>query len=109
MIYFELFLAAFVAAFVSDLSGFMDSVKEFAGRRLGHPVRRLRPLDCPLCLSWWCCLAYALARGAVSVLTVAYIALLALMCRPLCELVRVAVEGMLAICRWLCRLVEEWQ
>lgn len=109
MIYFDLFLVAFVAAYVSELSGFMDTLKDVVGRWLGRPVRRLRPLDCPLCLAWWCCLVYAVARGAVSVSTVAYIALLSLMCRPLCEIVRLALEGLLALCRLLCGKMEEWR
>ena len=99
MIYLELFLVAFVATFITELSGFMDSVKDWRGRWLGRPVRRLRPFDCSLCMTWWTCLAYAFACGKLSVITLAYVAGLAMLARPLAELVRAVVEVVLSLCR----------
>ncbi len=99
MIYLELFLVAFVATFITELSGFMDSVKDWLGRWLGRPVRRLRPFDCSLCMTWWTCLAYAVGCGKLSVMTLAYVALLAMLARPMAELARAFVEVVLSLCR----------
>lgn len=106
MIYWKLFLTAFVAVFVADLSGFMDSVKDLLGRWLGRPVRRLRPFDCPLCMTWWTCLAYVAVNGELSVIAVAYVAALAMLARPLAELARAVIEVVLSACRMLADLVS---
>lgn len=106
MIYWKLFLVALVAVFVADLSGFMGSVKDWFSRWLGRPVKRLRPFDCPLCMTWWTCLAYAVGNGEISVAVVAYTAALAMLARPLAEFVRAVIEVLLSGCRMLADLVS---
>lgn len=83
MIYTELLLITAVVVFVVDLSGFTVSWKRALGRLLARDIGTVKPFDCSLCMSWWCCLAYACCTGSLSVCVVAYIALLSYMTRPL--------------------------
>lgn len=93
--------------FIADLSGFPDAVRGLL-RTISHGrVDRVKPLDCSLCLTWWVCLVYSLLAGAFRVEVVAYIALLALMARPVADVVNIVLElinkGINFICR-ICRI-----
>ena len=88
-IYAELPLLATVVVFVVDLSGFTASWRGALARFLKVDPGRLRPLrpfDCSLCMTWWTCLAWALARGGLSLLTVAESAALAWLSVPIANI-----------------------
>ena len=74
-IYVELFLVAFVTVYVVALSGFTDTwlgwLSRFTSRYGYGPVKELRPFSCPLCMTWWCCLAWCLIRHRLSLPAVA--------------------------------------
>ena len=95
MIYIDLLLIAAVVVFVVDLSGFTPNWKDALGRILHRDVDRVKPFDCSLCMTWWCCLIYAWCVGALSVGVVAYIALLAYMTWPIQQLLVLIREGVL--------------
>lgn len=83
-IYAELPLVAVVVVFIVDLSGFTDSWRTALARFLRvTAIRPLRPFDCSLCMTWWCCLAWAAIRGGLSLLTVTESALLAFASVPI--------------------------
>ena len=79
-IYFELFLLALVVIYVVDLSGFSDTLLRWVNRWLRRyhygPLAELRPFTCSLCMVWWCGLAWALYRDALTWSTAAYVAAL---------------------------------
>ena len=75
-IYLELLLISAVVIYVVDISGFTQSWKEgLASLLSGGRSNRLRwsgrPFSCSLCMTWWCCLAWALIRGQLSLPVVA--------------------------------------
>ena len=75
-IYLELLLVSAVVVYVVDLSGFTQSWKEgLASLLSGGRTSRLRwsgrPFSCSLCMTWWCCLAWALVRGQFTLPVVA--------------------------------------
>lgn len=99
-IYAELALVAVVVVFIVDLSGFTGSWRGFLARVLGvRELRPLRPFDCSLCMTWWCCLGWAALRGSLSLPTVAASALLAFLSGPLGQI-------MVLINEWLTHLIE---
>ena len=99
-IYAELPLVAVVVVFIVDLSGFTGSWRGCLARVLGvRDLRPLRPFDCSLCMTWWCCLGWAALRGSLSLPTVAASALLAFLSGPLGQL-------MVLINEWLTHLLE---
>lgn len=82
--YIDTALAALVAIYVVDVSGFTDSWRDGLARLL-H-VRNLRPLppfDCGTCMAWWTALAYGLIAGGDPVLILAESALLSLLALPI--------------------------
>lgn len=82
--YIDTALAALVAIYVVDVSGFTDSWRDGLARLL-H-VRTLRPLppfDCGTCMAWWTALAYGLTAGGDPVLVLAESALLSLLALPI--------------------------
>ena len=75
-IYLELLLVSSVVVYVVDISGFTQSWKEgLASLLSGGRTNRLRwsgrPFSCSLCMTWWCCLAWALIRHQLSLPVVA--------------------------------------
>ena len=100
-VYVDISLAAWLTVFVVDLSGFTQSWKGALARWLRVDPDRLKvkPLDCSLCMTWWCCLGWAALRGSLSLPTVAASALLAFLSGPLGQL-------MVLINEWLTHLLE---
>lgn len=92
MIYSELLMVAFIAIFIADLSGFPDVVKEKIREYTRWNIRRLRPLDCSLCLVWWCCLLYAWICGELNIWTAGYSAMLSLLAWPVGNVIRLALD-----------------
>lgn len=83
-IFAELPLVAVVVVFIVDLSGFTNSWRTALARFLKvNALRPLRPFDCSLCMTWWCCLAWAAIRGQLTLLTVTESALLAFASVPI--------------------------
>lgn len=79
-IYAELALLWAVVVFIVDLSGFTDFLLKRISRfttRHGYPaVKSLRPITCSTCMTWWCCLLWALIRKDFTLPIVAYSAAL---------------------------------
>lgn len=99
-IYAELPLVAVVVVFIVDLSGFTSSWRDALARFLKvASLRPLRPFDCSLCMTWWCCLAWAAIRGGFSLLTVTESALLSFLSVPICN-------AMIFIHEWAVTLIE---
>lgn len=64
MFYFEMFLLAFVVAFIVDVSGFVGSVKPGINAVLHRdPEARLKPFDCSLCMCFWAGVVLCAVRG----------------------------------------------
>ena len=96
--YIEIILAALVAIYVVDVSGFTDSWRAALARLL-H-VRELRPLppfDCGKCAAFWTAIITASVLGEFSVTTVALAALLSLLSLPIGQAMIFIREGLAAL------------
>lgn len=80
-IYIDLLCIAAAVVFIVDVSGWTDTLlgalSKFTKKHGAGPVRSFKPLTCSLCMTWWCCLAYALLTRTFSLPVLAYIAGLA--------------------------------
>ena len=70
-IYFELLLVTAIVVYIVALSGWTQTWLGWLSKLCKGPVRQLRPFSCAQCMTWWCCLAWALFRGQFSLPTVA--------------------------------------
>lgn len=67
-----------VCVFVVDVSGWTETWRGWLAAAFKvQRLRRLRPLDCSLCLTWWSCLGWAIGTRSLSLGAVAGAALAA--------------------------------
>lgn len=97
MEYLNILLLAIIVVFVVDISGIIDTCKDYLGKWLNIKVGRLRPLDCSLCMTFWVCLIYAICVGAFSISMLAYIALLSFLSMRIADLMRLADDLLCAL------------
>lgn len=104
MIYTELATVALIVDYIVGASGFTTSWRTAVAKRLGlkeHQMRPLKPFDCATCMTWWCCLAWALIRHDFTLWTVAASAALSLLSIPITDLLLFIREGLSALLRKL--------
>lgn len=92
-------MAALVAVYIVDVSGFTDSWRNGLARLL-H-VQRLRPLppfDCGTCMAFWTALVWSIVCGEFDLLHVAVAAACSLLAYP-------AGQFMMLIREWLVILI----
>lgn len=96
----DIVIIAILCCFVIN-SGAVDSLKRAIWRWLkgSVPFRdfSLKPLDCELCLTWWCGLGYIIISGNLSLLALLCVALVAWCTPVIVELLHLLVD----IPRWL--------
>lgn len=85
MVYVNLIALSAVIAYITEVSGIIDNLKYALGRWLGVTVSRLKPLDCSLCMTWWCGLIYIICVGECSVINIAFVALLSALAHNIAE------------------------
>lgn len=95
MIYLDLFLVALVTIYVVDISGFTESWRGWVANMLHiSKMKPLPPFDCGKCMTWWVCLIYSICVGQISLLTIAYSALLSHLSIPI-------GQGLIFIREWI--------
>lgn len=76
----NLFLITLIVVYIVDLSGFIDSVKQFIWRHFIKVGRwqnvSFKPFSCSLCLSWWVGLIYIFVTNQFTIPMIAYVAAL---------------------------------
>ena len=79
--YLNIFLLTLLIVFVLDCTDFYDNIFQAISKALTHgkftKVKHIKPFACSLCMSFWVGLAYLLIVGALSVGSIAYVALMA--------------------------------
>ena len=82
--YIQLLLVALVTIYIVDVSGFTESWRDALARMLHVTrLRSLKPFDCGKCMTWWVCLIYALCTGHLTLVTIAFSALLSHLSVPI--------------------------
>lgn len=90
-------LAAAIAVYIVDVSGFTESWRGLLARRLGITERSLRPLppfDCGKCAAFWTCIATSAIEGSLSLATVAWSALMSLLALPAGQLMALVRDAL---------------
>lgn len=86
---------AILCCFVVN-SGAIDNLKRALWRwlRRDRPYKEfsLKPLDCELCLTWWCGLSYIIFSGDFSLLSVLCVALVAWCTPVIVEILNLLVD-----------------
>lgn len=84
MILLDLFFIHLIVVIVIDIIGFVDTLKDWlwlSVKGCRCPLGwRLRPFDCSLCMTFWCCMVYILVEGEFSLPYMASSLFLAVMC-----------------------------
>ena len=100
MIYAELTAVAAIVTYIVGVSGFTQSWRRALARALHvNALRPLKPFDCAACMTWWCCLAWALYRRDLTVWTVLASAGLSLLSIPMQDFLLLLREGLSALLR----------
>jgi len=101
MIYIELLTVAAVTVYIVGVSGFTESWRAALARLLHIPdadlMRDIKPFDCPRCMTFWCCIIWALVRHDFSLWTAATAAALSLLSLPMQQLLLFIREGLAAL------------
>lgn len=96
--YLQMTLAALVAVYVVDVSGFTDSWRDGLARLLHvKALRPLPPFDCGKCAAFWTAIITAAVLGDLNVATVAAAALLSLLSLPAGQIMLFIREGLTAL------------
>ncbi|MBR2698805.1 MAG: hypothetical protein IKE76_09470 [Clostridia bacterium] len=95
--YLDLLLLAAVVVYVVDLSGWSDTVTDFASRILGRRVQAVKPLTCSLCMTFWAGLLWALFTHALTLPVVAWICALSYLSQPLGQLAATVREWVVVL------------
>ena len=103
--YFAMTLAALVAVYVVDVSGFTDAWRAALARCLHvKELRPLPPFDCGKCSAFWASIITAAILGGFSLPAVAFSALLSLLSLPIGQTMIFLREGLAArvsmLTRW---------
>lgn len=99
-------IIALVVVFIVDLSGAVDSLKNFI-RINGRTVKRLKPFDCSLCMTFWSGLVYLFCVGSFSLQGVALVCLSALLTSVFKELIIMCLEAVKAAIRVVYKLIDK--
>lgn len=76
-IYLDLLLLTTIVVFIVDVSDFVDALKAGLSRIIGKKIERLKPFDCSLCMTWWAGILYLSVNHALSLSSVAFVAIIA--------------------------------
>ena len=87
MTYLKLIEITVITVIVIDISGFIDSIKEFIGKMLNISNVRLKPFDCSFCLNFWTSMAYLICVDELSLTTLMVSLLLSVMTPAIQDLI----------------------
>lgn len=93
----DLLLVALITIYIVDLSGFTDTILNFASGWYGRKVTEFKPFTCSLCMVWWVCIIYLIVVGQFSLPMVAVSALLSFLSNPIGQMLIFVRESILGL------------
>lgn len=100
----ELLMLAIIVVYVVDISGFTQTWKGYLWRKFKVSQDRIiKPLDCSLCMTWWCGIIYLLIYRQLTIPMVAYVAILSVMSVPIGQLIILIRES---VTRVISKLID---
>lgn len=92
----DLLCMTLIITYCIDVSGFWASISTIiSGWLTNGKIKKpfsLRPLSCPLCMTFWCGLAYLLITGTFTIPMVAYVCLLSYLTTVFADIMRLVTE-----------------
>lgn len=84
MTFLNLTLICLVCVVIIDLSGFVNSLKRLISKiltksRIPTTDFSIKPFDCSLCMTFWCCILYTIFTNEFTLVNLAYICILSFM------------------------------
>lgn len=81
MIVFNLFLISIIVVCIVDLSGFVGTLKSVLSKvltkgKITNSDYQLKPIDCSLCMTWWCGLIYLIIYHQLTLLNITILLLI---------------------------------
>ena len=100
----DMALLTAIIVFVVDLSGVVESIKGTIEKWLNRgKIARIKPFDCPLCMTWWSGLVYLLIVGEFTLGAVALVALFSYLTLPMASLFRLIRD----LLTWIINKLED--
>lgn len=90
----DIFLLTLIVIYIIDISGFTEEVEAWLFRKYKINARKLKPLNCSQCMTWWAGIAYLLITDMFSIANVAVVAGLAMLSLPISQLLIFIREGL---------------
>lgn len=107
MIYLDILCIAIVAVFIIEKSGAIDSLKSLIARIISRGVFtsgdriKLKPLDCPLCATFWTGVIYLLCVHQFTFVNLLYVCVVAWSTQYISMLMDVIGEILRVVLSWI--------
>lgn len=103
---YDYILITTIVVYIVDLSGFSDTLLDILSMYKGKRVQSFKPFTCSLCLSWWGLLVWSFVTG-VTLEKIALSALCSFMSYPICQILQLAQETIIAIIKRLYKWIDK--
>lgn len=104
--FIDLLSLTFIIVFIVDYSGVVDSIKSALSRFIARPVRRLRPLDCSLCMTFWSCLVYIIIEGRFNLQSIAIVCAFAALATIIHSVLRLAIDIIATLIQLISKILQ---
>lgn len=84
-----------LVVFIIDLSGVVDSFKQSLSKWIGKgEIKRLKPFDCSLCITFWSGLIYLVIVGEFNLLSLVVVSMFAYLTQPISLFLRLCKDAL---------------
>lgn len=87
MVFLKLIEITVIVVIIIDISGIVDSIKEFIGKALDISNVRLKPLECSFCMNWWLSLLYIYITNNLTLSTILFALLMSTLTPVISDLI----------------------
>lgn len=89
----DILLITILVVFIIDLSGVVDSFKQSLSKWIGKgEIKRLKPFDCSLCVTFWSGLIYLVIVGEFNLLSLVVVSMFAYLTQPISLFLRLCKD-----------------
>lgn len=110
MIVFNLFLISIIVVCIIDISGFVESLKSALSKLLTKHIKSssysLKPIDCSICMTWWCGLIYLIIYHQLTLLNITILLLIAVSTPIINDTIRLIQDLITKIINIIYRKIE---
>lgn len=108
----NIFLIAVIVVIVVDITDFVDNIKKLISSlltngRIKSNNYSIKPIDCSLCLSFWLSLIYLIIIKQVSLFTITYTLLIAILTPNIQDVIRLVQDSLTKAINILYKKINE--